>query len=80
MEEMASNVKQNADNAAQTESIARMAAENAEKGGAIVNEAADAAKGKAPSSPTEGTPPRSRAIVPKGEDNSEATDADFEEF
>jgi methyl-accepting chemotaxis protein len=42
MEEMASNIKQNADNAAQTEKIARQSAKDAEESGAAVSRAVDA--------------------------------------
>ena len=42
MEEMASNIRQNSDNAAQTEKIALASSEKAEKGGKAVNETVDA--------------------------------------
>jgi methyl-accepting chemotaxis protein len=42
MEEMAANIKQNADNAAQTEKIARQSAIDAETSGAAVSKAVDA--------------------------------------
>jgi len=42
MEEMASNIKQNADNAAQTEKIARQSAKDAETSGEAVNRAVEA--------------------------------------
>ena len=44
MEEMAANIRQNADNAAQTDAIARSAAEQAERGGEAVKEAVLAVK------------------------------------
>jgi methyl-accepting chemotaxis protein len=42
MEEMAANIKQNADNATQTEKIARQSAIDAETSGAAVSKAVDA--------------------------------------
>jgi len=44
MEEMAANVKQNLENARQTDAVARRAAENAERGGRIVDATVDAIK------------------------------------
>lgn len=44
MEEMSANIKQNADNAQQTERISMQAAEDAEKGGKAVEETVDAMK------------------------------------
>lgn len=44
MEEMTANIKQNADNARQTEAIAQQAAKDAAEGGQAVNQAVDAMK------------------------------------